>query len=251
MRFTLIQLIPIMKWVLPFALLLLTSCGDDHDMADVTVSFRHVVEESPLVLNQVDYGNEVGESYNVTRLEYILTDIVLMRDDGTSVNLRDVFYVRVPENETGDGADETTRFLTRRIPGGSYSAVSFRFGVPAGAAFGDLPNEVNLNQMEWPVPMGGGYHYMRLEGLVEGGAEPLLAHLGPSRGGDFSFVVELPINLFVDGEHTQVQITMNVDRWWQPNIYTFTGRGMIMGNPQVQTLLSDNGPGVFSAASIP
>ncbi|SVB76055.1 uncharacterized protein METZ01_LOCUS228909, partial [marine metagenome] len=28
-----------MKWVLPFALLLLTSCGDDHDMADVTVSF--------------------------------------------------------------------------------------------------------------------------------------------------------------------------------------------------------------------
>ncbi|MEE3337943.1 MAG: MbnP family protein, partial [Candidatus Latescibacterota bacterium] len=85
-----------MKWVLPFALLLLTSCGDDHDMADVTVSFRHVVEESPLVLNQVDYGNEVGESYNVTRLEYILTDSVLMRDEGTSVNVRDVFYVRVP-----------------------------------------------------------------------------------------------------------------------------------------------------------
>jgi hypothetical protein len=41
-------------------------------------------------------------------------------------------------------------------------------------------------------------------------------------GGDDSFVVDLPIDLFVDGESqisgSHLNVTMNVGQWWQPDI---------------------------------
>ena len=227
------------------------SCGDNPDAGDVTITFHHTVADAPLVFNSVDYINPAGETYNVTRLEYILTDAMLVRANGTSLDLQSAAYI--------NAADPSTTQWTKKVPGGQYSTLSFRFGVPAGTPFGDLPNSGNLNQMEWPAPMGGGYHYMRLEGLVEAGSEALLSHLGPSRGTDYSFVVDLPIDLYVDGEPAQVpdqapgshlHVTMEVDQWWQPNPYTFAGRGMIMGDADAQALLSANGENVFSVVPI-
>ena len=43
---------------------------------------------------------------------------------------------------------------------------------------------------------------------------------------------------------------MEVDQWWQPNPYTFAGRGMIMGDADAQALLSANGENVFSVVPI-
>lgn len=84
----------------------------------------------------------------MTRLEYLLTGLALVRPNGTSLDLHKALYI--------NAADSTTTQLISIVPGEEYTTLTFRFGVPAGTPFGDLPNSVNFNSMEWPVPMGGG-----------------------------------------------------------------------------------------------
>lgn len=220
----------------------LVACSDDEDAGTVTLHFDHVVDGTPVSLNAGQYTNAAGDRYSVSRLEYILTDLSLVRTNGTTFRLADLHYVSADD-------EMTLSFNTAGVAGGDYRGITFRFGVAAGTAFGDLPASASLNNMEWPVPLGGGYHYMRLEGLLDGGTEPLLTHLGPSHGQDYSFTIESRFDLHIDGDRDIViAVTMDLAQWWQsPHTYDFTGRGMIMGRPDAQGILQENGATVFRA----
>ncbi len=229
----------------------LSGCGllqkSTDDPGAVTVILDHTVDSDPLLFNDIRYTNAAGNRYSVTLLEYIVTDVVLERPDGSSFEIAAVHYRNAE-------AASTQSFSARGVPGGNYLALSFTFGVAGPKNLtGALPNTGDYNTMAWPEQMGGGYHYMRLEGRYQAadGVRSFLAHTGPTMGNDNSVRVSLPVDIHVNENTWEVQILMDVNEWLSnPGTYDFTEyTGMIMGNQNAQGVLRANGPTVFSIGS--
>lgn len=220
-------------------------CGsgsDDADQGTLTIYFDHTVAGAELELETIAYSNAAGNEYGVTRLEYILSDIYLERKDGTRALVAAQHY--------RDAFDNATRSLSARVDGGTYNALVFTFGIDGERnQTGSLPTSETYNNMAWPVPMGGGYHYMRFEGLYNGGDEAaaFLTHTGPSGGNDYSIDIALPLSLAIDGDESELAILMDLNQWYEgPITYDLNGSGPIMGNPDIQAILQSNGATVFS-----
>jgi hypothetical protein len=108
--------------------------------------------------------------------------------------------------------------------------------------------------MEWPLPMGGGYHYMKLEGKIElpGTTNNFQAHTGPTMGNQNFVEIELPQSSFVlSGEERTLAIRMNINNWWKtPNVLDLNTVTSIMGNQEMQLKLKSNVNDVFSYGGI-
>ena len=223
---------------------MLVACGDDDEATGtLTVYFDYEVAGQQLVFDDQSYTNAAGNSYTVTHLEYIVSDVDLMRDDGATFRLRDEHYRDAARSSTAS-------FTAEGVPGGQHVALRFTFGVAGDRT---LPNTADFNNMEWPAAMGGGYHYMRLEGLYGQGDESLalLSHTGPAGGADFTFVVELPLSQNVDGDDVEIHVVMDLNEWYEgPHVYDFSGQGMIMGNADAQLAHQANGSSVFRLGSV-
>ncbi len=238
--------IPTLGLMTAVALFIFVGCGDNGDVGDagtITVLLDHKINGQPLTFNEAQYTNAAENNYSISRLEYIVTDFRLEKANGASVGLKDHDYVN-PEDSFPQG------FTVTRIAAGSYTTLSFTFGIKGRDNLtNSLPNEMEYNNMAWPQPMGGGYHYMKMEGSYSAGDEEgsFLVHTGPAAGGDYSVDAVLPLELEIDGDKWEIQIVMNIDEWFKtPNVYDFVGRGMIMGNVDAQTTLQENGHLVFS-----
>jgi hypothetical protein len=103
--------------------------------------------------------------------------------------------------------------------------------------------------MEWPIPLGGGYHYMKLEGKVAAGEvqNNFQAHTGPTNGNQNYIEVSLDGSLFlVDNPQALLVIGMDINKWWNnPNLLDLNEITMVMGNQAVQEKLKANGMDVF------
>ena len=126
------------------------------------------------------------------------------------------------------------------------------------------PPEVN---MMWPDILGGGYHYMMINGRwkdLSSVNQSFAFHLGIGQlyhsnvievDSIYAFVqnyftVTLPNSAFVisNAETQKVEITMDVDSWFKtPDIYdhNFWG-GAIMQNQEAMQMAARNGKDVFS-----
>jgi hypothetical protein len=120
------------------------------------------------------------------------------------------------------------------------------------------------NAMSWPTTLGGGYHYMKINGwwiASDGTQKPFNLHTGIGQlrdaDGDITgfvdnnFTVNLPVDDFViqKGEVTSLCLQMDVNQWFtNPHLFDFDVQGgSIMQNQTAQELLRDNGRSVFSA----
>ena len=237
-------------WPILLALLLaaaLTGCGDDEVGAGtVSVRLEHRVDADELSFDQVLYTNAAGNRYSVSKLEYILTGITLESADGSFFELAGQHYRNAAAKGTG-------RMVNRSVPAATYSALRFTFGV-TGNTPGTLPNQAHFDNMAWPAAMGGGgYHYMKLEGMYEdeGDEGGFAVHTGPAGGADFTFDVSLPLVLTVAQDAWEIQVVMNLGEWFaNPNLYNFVGLGGIMGNADLQGQLQANGATVFALGSV-
>lgn len=240
-------------WV-PFLLLLLIilpGCDSTEGgvPVNVTLSFKHNVGGQALALNKISYTNAAGNEYGVTKLEYILTDLALITDQGETIPIQDQHYISLSNVATHS-------LLPVVVSSGKYTGVAFTLGVKGSDnVFGNLPNLGAYANMEWPAQLGGGtdrYHNMRLEGnFISSGGEqaPFLVHTGPTDGADNSVTYTLPIDVELDDRNGEVELTMNVGLWFStPNTYNFEEYpGAIMGNQDAQTVLKANAANVFSA----
>jgi hypothetical protein len=227
-------------------LVVLAACGDEDkdDMGTVGLALDHSIGGHALSFDQVQYANAAGNAYGVSNLEYIITRIHLEQADGSRFMLAPQHYRNAAHNNT--------RFvLNERVPAGTYTALTFTFG--SGAAAGGLPNETTFANMAWPEPLGGGYHYMKFEGLFDGdeGQSAFALHTGPSGGADFTFDVVVSFNLTVDGDAWKIALNMDLNEWLaHPNTYDFADFGGIMGNTNAQDTVKANGTSTFSLAEI-
>ncbi len=221
--------------------------------ASIVFKFEHVVGSDDLEYDTMKFTNAAGNLYEVENMKYIVSDFVLHTSSGM-VELEDEHYI--------DAADPTTHTYDpgEDIETGSYTSVSFTFGIDSientAGKFSNAPE----SNMAWPAMMGTGYHYMKLEGKYDsaGTTKNYNIHLGPSNGGagmgvvgnDYSVDITLSNSSFTATDHGEIEVIIKVDinEWFKsPNIYDFNTYGeIIMPNQVAQEVLQENGASVFS-----
>ncbi len=224
------------------------SCGEtnENNESRIFLNFNHHCDNTALSNDGLTHTNEVGENYNVLTLKYIVTDIKLTSNnkDHEEIIIKDLHFV--------DFNDPSTMFIESDIlENGSYT-LSFRFGLDANTNIADnFTNETFHASMEWPpmidpntgMEMGGGYHYMKLEGAYNNDSTFYNTHTGPTMGMDHSFVVSFNmfnININNSTENLEYSIDMNVNNWYE-NPNTINLAPMIMMDMTKQMQLMANG----------
>ena len=237
-----------------FLFILLTSLiagckDDDEDMSPAPASperylsfnFTFNVDNLPLIFNSIQYINDAGNQYSITKMRFYLSEISLVTDSNTKVLLKNNLYV--------DAASPPVfKINLATIPSGNYTGLSFNIGLDSAQNItGYLPS-INENlYMEWPVVMGGGYHFMMFEGhFIDSTGTPGFAmHLGTSAS---LCPVSIQQTLSIGQADKEIRLSMNINEWFRnPAIYDFNVDGnYIMGNVQAMSKLAANGVDVFS-----
>ena len=257
-------------WIFPFLILFLTGCkkGDDSGPEPATgriiFSIDHQVNGQPLKENELVYTNEAGNEYLITEVKYFISDITLFRNDGSKKEIgdwKDIFYVDedMPETKTIHFPD--------KIPAGTYDSINFIFGISGeknkSFMYVDPPEVL----MGWPQVLGGGYHYMMMNGKwkdINGFITPFNFHLGIGqlyKGNNYNvdsiyafvqnyFTVSLPGSSFTlsDKDTVTFRLTMNIENWFKnPHVFDFNEwGGAIMQNQPAMQMAKENGWNVFS-----
>jgi hypothetical protein len=252
-----------------FLIILITGCRHDArnddpitDTGYLTLKFLHYVDGQPLVTDSMMYVNAAGNHYEINQLKYFISDVTLFKSDGQDKFIDDIHYVDIDEPST----------LTWQIPdtifAGQYGSVVFVFGITEQKNQSHIFVNPPESNMEWPDILGGGYHYMMMNGKwidTVSQVENFNFHLGIGqlyKSNDIDnvdsiyafvqnyFTVFLPVSAFVvyKNQTTEIDIIMNIDRWFDsPNIYdhNYWG-GSIMQNQAAMEMIKENGSDVFT-----
>lgn len=227
-----------------------TSCEkDDEDPGDWPtveshLNFRAVVDGEPVEYDTLMYVNEAGNVFGVETIRYFVSNVALVDLSGERVPVDTAIYV--------DHRDEayTRKSYPGAFPNGTYTAVEFTFGLDSAMnrtnAFINFPEAA----MEWPVPMGGGYHYMKLEGKYALGEDfnHYNFHTGPLDGNHNYFQVHVPVHFEIADGRFDLTVEMEIQNWFRdPHTFDLSeiDHGM-MGNQEKQQQVKENGHDVFS-----
>jgi hypothetical protein len=232
--------------------LLFSSCHKEKTAA-LSVSFAFQVDGQVLEQDVRKYVNAAGNQYEVNEVMFFISDIKLYKTDGSVVVRDRIHYVDIDVPSTLD-------WDLGMIPQGAYEVVSFTFGLKDAQNRSNYfvnPPECN---MSWPEVMGGGYHYMKINGkwLSDNGqVTPFNLHTGRGQiydeTGDVvefvdnSFTVssEVPFTVKENGEN--LQLVMDINQWFNAKRMFDLEEwgGSIMQNQAAQEILKQNGPYVF------
>ena len=237
-------------------LLFLGSCKQEPAASKINLGIHYSVDGDELVTGSLCYQNEAKNQFLITEIQWFISNIEIKDANGNWLPLDEggrIFYLDENENLTKD-------FVSQIIPASQYSALRFTFGLD------DDDNKTGLfvnppeSDMFWPEPLGGGYHYMKLNGkwLDENGClSPFNVHLGIGQNENLTefyqnyFQVEIPfvypLNAAENGNHF-LQINMEIANWFRtPHTYDFNvWGGAIMQNQAALQVLKENGRDVFS-----
>ena len=248
------------------SILLISSCKTDTDPVEdqfgkLRFSFVHRIDGQPIVFDEMKYTNEAGNNYLVNEIQYFISDVILHKNNGSELMLdawEDIHYVDTDIENT------QTYAFKDEIPLGNYSKITFTFGINEQKNQSLMFINPPESYMFWPELLGGGYHYMKLNGKwldTLNQISPFNFHLGigqiyysfPDSITGFVqnyFEVDLP-NSSVQinaGETLNLTLVMNVENWFKnPNTYDHNEwGGDIMQKQDAMKLACENGWDVFT-----
>jgi hypothetical protein len=238
------------------------------EVGKIKFNFTHLVDGLSLEKDTLMYTNAAGNNYEVNQLMYFISDVTLHKTDGTTKMInewKDIHYVdiEIPSTLNWTVYDD--------IPAGTYTSISFTFGISQAKNITMMyvnPPEVN---MMWPGVLGGGYHYMMLNGKWLDTANVIQSfafHLGIGQlyksnvintDSIYAFVqnyfnVDLPNSSFtIEKDKTrEIEIVMNIESWFEtPHVYdhNYWGGGIMQNQPAMQ-MAKENGIDVFTVRTI-
>jgi hypothetical protein len=235
----------------------------------ISFKFTHVVDGQPLQKDSMMYTNAAGNPYEVDQLMYFISDVTLHKSDGTKKVIddwKDINYVDI------DIPSTLTWNVYDSIPVGTYDSISFTFGISEAKNQSFMFVNPPESNMMWPDVLGGGYHYMMLNGKWQDSInqiENFNFHLGIGQlyksnatnnvDSIYAFVqnyfnVTLPSSSFTitEGATRHIEIVMNIDSWFKtPNVFDFNywGQNIMQIQPAMQ-MVKENGHDVFSVGAI-
>jgi len=249
----------LMMW----GVLMSSSCNNNDepkpDNGKVKFIFEHKIDSRAIVYDTMQYINAAGNPYLVSEIQYFVSDFRLWKN-GQSVLLdqwEDIHYVDtdIPASWIYSPADD--------IPTGEYDSITFVFGITGEKNQSFMFVNPPESFMFWPEYLGGGYHYMKLNGKWKTGdntVKPFNFHLGIGQlyneQGEITgfvqnwFSVKLPGSAFTinNNQTKQATITMNVEQWFKdPNVWDFNyWGGDIMEKQPAMHAAVENGHNVFT-----
>lgn len=165
--------------------LLLVSCKKDNDKPPVSTgsgSFTSAVFKlqlksnvTPFIWDSLNNTNAAGNPYSVNRINMYVSNITLKRENGLVFTFNRVYYI--------DASDSLKSLIKiDSIPSGNYIEMTFLLGLDSlrNVDYG-LPSSMDNLNMAWPTAMGGGYHFLKMEGHYLdsiGGKNGYAIHLG-------------------------------------------------------------------------
>jgi len=233
--------------------LFLFSCGDKNKEYSTVYEFTFNWDGDPVTyddFNQIKYTNEYGSKLSITKMRFLISNIVFHNSNGENIKIVGYNFVDVASNTGLVYSPET------KIPEGEYS-ISFTFGfdtIDNKKTYPDL-NSVNWN---WPEALGKGYHFMQYEGkfIDESGKEqPYALHIGTARVSEGVFEdnhFDVSLGSVKIDDNKKIEIKMNIAEWfknpykWNLNEYSTP----LMPNYDAQILMNKNGRDVFSLGHI-
>jgi hypothetical protein len=167
--------------LLIFLFLIVTACSEKNleknSEGAISLNIQHTIENIPFVKGQFLYTNKAGNMYMISDIQWFMSDIALTMTDGTIVRPDSSQKYMYIDTEL----PETWQIKFNHIPEGQYQAINFTFGLDekhnTSFRFVNPPE----SYMFWPEYLGGGYHYMKLNGKwidTEGLEVPFNFHLG-------------------------------------------------------------------------
>lgn len=219
-----------------FSLLFVFSCETDNELK-IDIQFRHFVDQNELEFNNLIYQNEAGNSYSIERLLYVISDLTLYLENGDILNLDNYYFINL-----NDDINFNLNNINITSP---CVSISFTYG------FSQENNLTNLylndsgnfhDLMLWPNTMGGGYHYMKLEGkyLDNYGQQKFYnTHTGGLNSNDYS--VDYFFDIEPTKDNSRININMNINNIYNNPIYDFNYYGSaIMNNEEAQSIIQIN-----------
>ena len=245
-----------------FTCLLVASCSEDNDdttiQVNTTFNFTHNwdgTDVSNANFNTIQYTNANGEQQSITKLRYLISKITFQKSNGEKIILNGYNLVDVTN------ATNLSFKPSLKIPSGSYTKVSFTFGFDNDDNYNN--NYQDLNSASWSVPamLGGGYHFMQLEGkFIDNSATETGYAYHAIRAVDNSKTPQEFQDTFFEVDLGAVTITnnaafnikMNIAEWFKnPNTWDLNVlNNMLMPNFDAQVMMYENGQNVFNLKSI-
>lgn len=230
-----------------FLLISFSGCKKDKETTPtpeqnlLTLQISHVVDAVPLDFDTLLYTNEASYSYSVSRIWYYISNVRLIKADSSEVKVLNYAFIDASRPATGS-------IKINAVPEGSYIGLAYCIGLDSVLnQTGALPvNTDNLN-MEWPVPMGGGYHFLKFEGhfIDSSNTYGFAMHIGTN-----AYLVNGKAwSAFSIGSGTnQLNMDMNMNEWFRtPAVYDFNTDGNYsMSSMMAMNKLMMNGADVFT-----
>jgi hypothetical protein len=234
----------------------------------ITLIFTHFVNQDPVQLDTMMYVNAAGNPYEVNEVMYFISDVTLHNSNGEKFLIddwKDIHYVElaIPSTLNWKVFDD--------IPEGIYDSITFVFGIPEEKNNSFMFVNPPEDKMMWPDILGGGYHYLMINGkwLDQNNEVQLYNfHLGIGqlyKGNEVNFdsiyayvqnyfIVNLPESSFSikESQITEIEIIMNIESWFEtPHNFDFNQwGGAIMEIQAAMQMGAENGKDVFSVGSI-
>ncbi|MEG1555814.1 MAG: hypothetical protein RR356_03725 [Bacteroidales bacterium] len=238
--------------------LLFSSCEKKEKLGQLELKFDFNVDGATFVQDKQIYTNAAGNKYEINEIMFFISDVILTKEDGATYKVKDhnsIHYVDYDLPATLNWK------ISDQIPVGSYKSLSFVFGFPPEKNKNNYFTDPPESNMFWPATLGGGYHYMKINGKwdSDGISKNLNFHTGigqiRNEAGEITeyvhnhFTVTLPVHSFIITESTtSVVLNMNLNNWFNtPHIYDFDYWGSsIMQNQTAQEVIRENGADVFT-----
>lgn len=249
--------------IIVLSMVVFTSCVEEDvpglQNTSVSLNFKHDwdgANVSNTDFNSIQYFNENTDELSIEKLRYLISDVTFHKSNGEIIVVEGYNLVDVTNDEN------LTYVLPDQIQVGTYSNVSFTFG------FDNTDNidgaYTDLNSVSWGVPgmLGGGYHFMQLEGKF-------INNVASDQGYQYHTIRAVdntdPMNLvFQDtfftvnlGEvivhnNSSVDVKMNIAEWFKsPHQWNLNdSNSMLMPDFNAQIRMYDNGQNAFSLGTV-
>ena len=128
------------------------------EYSSAQISLQVKVDSDNLEWDTVKFVNVAGNKYGVHNINMYISNIKMKTITGEIYFSKKIFYL--------DPLDiKKNKLILDSIPVGIYDEISFYIGVDSvqNKSF-LLPTSIDNLNMAWPDAMGGGYHFLKLEG---------------------------------------------------------------------------------------
>lgn len=245
--------------------LIVISCKDDDNtvgtdtdtVGTVNFEFKNNIGNDLIALDTGSYTNQSNETYTISELKYIVSNIVLIKDNGEEFiyPVADSYFV------INEEVAESKKLNLMNIPSGTFTKIKFGIGVdqskyPIESGTASFIPTAEENDMLWN--WSAGYKFIKFEGAFtpQGGtAGDFLLHVG-SHGATLDnykeVILDLPGELIVgDGTTSGIAINADVAKIFDStNTHSLAVKSEVQVDPENAPKLAENVSTMFSAATV-